>query len=158
MTEPAQRFRSIVDVLGVLQRPDGRVLLVRRSPKQEYAPGQLTLPGGHLEYGESVATGVLRELREEIDVDIDEADLEFCGLIHYGGGAGGRLGTVFTSRQWQGEPFNAEPDKHTGLVWAVPNQPPPDCHPYTTAVLHAFCTGTLYTPVNWPRQAREVGP
>ncbi|WP_329127458.1 NUDIX domain-containing protein [Streptomyces sp. NBC_01465] len=155
MTEASQRYRTIVDVLAVLQRSDGRVLLVRRAADAEYAPGLLTVVGGHLEDGETVSAGALREAHEEVGVTVDEENLEFCGLIHYRGEAGGRLGTVFMAQRWQGEPFNAEPDKHTGLVWAQPSQPPADCHPYTAAVLRAFSAGSLYTPVNWAPAATE---
>jgi ADP-ribose pyrophosphatase YjhB (NUDIX family) len=41
-----------------------RVLLCRLGPG-EMAPGQWTLPGGGVEFGEDPATGVLRELAEE---------------------------------------------------------------------------------------------
>ncbi|MBO1333013.1 NUDIX domain-containing protein [Streptomyces sp. VRA16 Mangrove soil] len=146
----------MVDVLAVLQRPDGRVLLVRRSPRQAYAPNLLTVPGGHLEHGESVAAGTLREVLEEVGLSVGESDLEFSGLIHYRGTSDARIGVVFAARRWRGEPYNAEPDKHTGLVWAAPTRPPADCHPYTAAALAAFCAGALYTPVNWGPAGPEV--
>ena len=53
-------------VLGVLRRPDGRVLLV----DQPYVDGW-SLPGGDLKRGESVREGLARELREELGVELD---------------------------------------------------------------------------------------
>ena len=52
-------------VLGVLRRPDGRVLLV----DQPYVAGW-SLPGGDLKRGESVRDALARELREELGVDL----------------------------------------------------------------------------------------
>jgi|ERR1035441_3402412 hypothetical protein len=49
----ADRYRSIVDVYALLQRPDGMILLLERSGTG-YADGQLCPPSGHLEAGESV--------------------------------------------------------------------------------------------------------
>ncbi len=54
-----------VGVLGVLRRPDGRVLLV----DQPYVVGW-SLPGGDLTWGESVQQGLQRELREELGLDL----------------------------------------------------------------------------------------
>lgn len=54
-----------VGVLGVLRRPDGRVLLV----DQPYVSGW-SLPGGDLRLGETVQQGLQRELREELGLDL----------------------------------------------------------------------------------------
>jgi len=54
-----------VGVLAVLQRPDGRVLLV----DQPYTEGW-SLPGGDLKRGETVGQGLARELREEVGLDV----------------------------------------------------------------------------------------
>lgn len=54
-----------VGVLGVLRRPDGRVLLV----DQPYVAGW-SLPGGDLTWGETVQQGLQRELREELGLDL----------------------------------------------------------------------------------------
>jgi 8-oxo-dGTP diphosphatase len=61
VTTPSYR----VGVLVVLRRPDGRVLLV----SQPYLDGW-ALPGGNLARGETPAVGAMRELREELGVDL----------------------------------------------------------------------------------------
>ncbi|MFQ6197053.1 NUDIX hydrolase [Streptomyces sp. NPDC000405] len=143
-------YRSVVDVMVLLHRPDGRVLLLRRAG-DVYASGLLAPPGGHLEAGETLVEGALREVGEEVGVVIAPADLEFCHLIHHRSPEGeARLGAVFTAQQWSGEPYNREPDKCSGLVWATPARPPADCVPYTAAVLDRFCTGVLFSMHGWP--------
>lgn len=54
-----------VGVLGVVTRPDGRLLLV----DQPYVEGW-SLPGGDLKRGETVAQALGRELREEIGLHV----------------------------------------------------------------------------------------
>ena len=49
-------------------RDDGRVLLVRR--KRPPLEGVLTLPGGRIEPGESLAAAAAREVREETSLEV----------------------------------------------------------------------------------------
>jgi ADP-ribose pyrophosphatase YjhB (NUDIX family) len=64
--------RPVVGVGGVVIR-DGRVLLVRRG--SEPLKGEWSIPGGTLELGETIAEGVVRELREETGLDVRVLDL-----------------------------------------------------------------------------------
>ncbi|MEV5379016.1 NUDIX domain-containing protein [Streptomyces nondiastaticus] len=151
------RYRSVVDVMVLLHRTDGRVLLLRRAG-DVYASGLLAPPGGHLEDGETVVEGALREAGEEVGVGIAPADLEFCHLIHHRSPEGqARLGVVFTTQRWSGEPRNREPGKCSALVWADPGRPPADCVPYTAAVLDRFCAGALFSAHGWPTTAGGGG-
>lgn len=54
----------------------GRVLIVRRQQAQ-YAPGQWCLPGGKVEYGETVDHAVTKELREETALECTSARFLF---------------------------------------------------------------------------------
>ncbi len=54
------RYRSIVDVYVLLRRADGCILLMERA-NTGYADGRLCPPSGHLEDGESVLEGAVRE-------------------------------------------------------------------------------------------------
>jgi 8-oxo-dGTP diphosphatase len=56
--------RPVVGVASVARTPDGRWLLIRRADVGEWA-----LPGGTLEWGETLRDNVARELREEAGVD-----------------------------------------------------------------------------------------
>jgi 8-oxo-dGTP diphosphatase len=50
-------------------REDGRFLVIRRS-QQVVAPGTYCFPGGGIEPGETVEMALIRELREELNVDV----------------------------------------------------------------------------------------
>lgn len=55
--------RPVVGIVAVARTPDGRLLLVRRGDN-----GAWGLPGGTLEWGETLVTGLGRELEEEAGV------------------------------------------------------------------------------------------
>lgn len=143
------RYRSIVDVYVLLQRPDGMVLLLERSGTG-YADGQLCPPSGHLEEGESVVQGAIREAKEETGVVIDPADLAFSHVVHHRNPHGqGRVGFFFTAARWQGEPANLEPRKCAGMTWADPARPPANTVPYTAAALARICQAAPFSVDGW---------
>jgi 8-oxo-dGTP diphosphatase len=145
----ADRYRTVVDVVVLLQRPDGMILLLERSGTG-YADGQLCPPSGHLEAGESVVQGAIREAREETGVRIDPPDLAFCHAIHYRNPDGqARVGFFFTVGRWRGEPVNREPHKCAGLVWADPACPPANTVPYTAVALAAITRGEWFSVDGW---------
>jgi 8-oxo-dGTP diphosphatase len=57
--------RPVVGVAVVARVPDGRWLLIRRADTGEWA-----LPGGTLEWGETIRELIPRELREEAGVEV----------------------------------------------------------------------------------------
>ena len=148
-TLAADRYRTIVDVYVLLRRADGTILLLERSGTG-YADGQLCPPSGHLEAGESVVQGAIRETREETGVLIDPADLAFSHVVHHRSPEGQpRIGFFFTAVRWQGEPANLELHKCAGLHWADPARPPANTVPYTAAALAAITGGASFSLDGW---------
>lgn len=56
--------RPVPVVRLIISDRDGRVLILRRH-KSEYASGEWCLPGGKVDYGETVEESIAKELREE---------------------------------------------------------------------------------------------
>ncbi len=107
----SDRYRCIVDVYALLRRRDGMILLLERSGTG-YADRQLCPPSGHLEAGESVVQGVIREAREEVGVLLHPGDLAFSHVVHHRNPLGqARIGFFFTASRWHGEPANLEPHR-----------------------------------------------
>ncbi|MCC6682580.1 MAG: NUDIX domain-containing protein [Phycisphaeraceae bacterium] len=54
-----------------LRRDDGRWLLIRRGDKVLLSPGGVCFPGGGIEIGEAPEAAAVREIREELGVEVD---------------------------------------------------------------------------------------
>jgi 8-oxo-dGTP diphosphatase len=98
--------RPVVEVaVGVLMNDAGAVLLGQRPVGKPYA-GYWEFPGGKIESGETLFTALSRELQEEIDVRIEDAE-EFMVLEHDYPHAYVRL-HICLVRSWQGQPRGLE--------------------------------------------------
>lgn len=58
---------------GIIQRADGAVLLIRRSPTSKTDPGCWDLPGGKMDRGERLVDTLAREAREETGLTVHGA-------------------------------------------------------------------------------------
>ena len=56
------------DCVGFLIRTGGAVLAERRAMTKPVMPGALSIPGGHVETGESLDDALRRELKEELNI------------------------------------------------------------------------------------------
>jgi 8-oxo-dGTP diphosphatase len=98
--------RPVVEVaVGVLMNDVGAVLLGQRPVGKPYA-GYWEFPGGKIESGESLFAALSRELLEEIDVLIEDAE-EFMVLEHDYPHAYVRL-HICLVKSWQGQPRGLE--------------------------------------------------
>lgn len=67
--------RKLVNVVAaVVEREDGRVLITQRLPGAVF-PLHWEFPGGKVEPGEDDATALRREMREELDTDVEVGTL-----------------------------------------------------------------------------------
>jgi 8-oxo-dGTP diphosphatase len=95
--------------VGILLRPDGRFLLNTR-PAGKPCAGSWEFPGGKMEPGETVVDTLRRELREELAIEIGEANddcREIQVVEHTYPHAVVRL-HVCVVRRWHGEPRAVE--------------------------------------------------
>ncbi len=51
-----------------------KVFLPKRSTTKKFLPGVYELPGGHIEYGEDIVSGLVREIREEFGMRVQVGD------------------------------------------------------------------------------------
>ena len=75
--------RTLTEVaVGIVQRPDGQYLLTTRPQGKAYA-GYWEFPGGKLEAQESVVAALRRELQEEINITIPDAEMVRTDVVDY---------------------------------------------------------------------------
>lgn len=139
---PKPRHREIVDLHLILLRGED-ILLARRSGTG-YADGLLNAPSGHLEDGEDVRSGMIREAREEIGIELAPEELEAVLVMQHRSPSGqARIGWFFAARLAEGaaEPANMEPDKCSELAWYPLVDLPHDMVAYCRAGIDAYRTG-----------------
>jgi 8-oxo-dGTP diphosphatase len=92
---------SIHVVAGVLRDESGRVLIAQR-PAGKVLAGRWEFPGGKLDAGEAPYDGLVRELREELGIEVADAS----PLMKYDVDYPERRVTldVWTVMSWSGEP------------------------------------------------------
>lgn len=105
---------AVAVAVAVMERPDGRVLLARRPASKVYA-GYWEFPGGKVEHGETVLRALVREVQEELGVDVQRADPWITNVFTYPH-ATVRL-HFFRVRAWTGEVRARE---HDALSWEDP--------------------------------------
>lgn len=121
-------------VFGIVFNPAGQVLLVENS----YAPGW-RLPGGGVDFGETIAETLVRELQEEIGVT--STTYRLLGVYQrFQYGASNQL-FAFTVTGYEGEP-KADGIEILRLIWADPAHLPEGVEPGTARRIAEAYSGT----------------
>ena len=121
---------------------ENQILLSRRF-NTGYADGQYSVPAGHLDGGETVMDAAAREAEEEVGVNIEPSDMTFSTVMHRmeGDQEDERVDFFVHVHQWQGEPFNAEPEKCDDLRWVDFRYLPVNLVPYVRQALENHMAG-----------------
>lgn len=61
-------------VRGIIKNENGEILIVKRHPKSRTDPEMWELPGGKVEKGEFFADALVREIKEETNLDVEVGD------------------------------------------------------------------------------------
>ncbi|MBP6882463.1 MAG: NUDIX domain-containing protein [Candidatus Levybacteria bacterium] len=111
-----------IDYIGIgagaaLVNSHGQIFLARRGEKAKNEKGKWQIPGGTVEFGETLEETVIREVREEFGVEIEILDrLEIHNHIiheekqHW-------VAVSFICKLTKGEPMILEPDKVSEIGW-----------------------------------------
>lgn len=95
---------------------DGRVLLTQR-PKGKSMAGLWEFPGGKVEPGETPEAALIRELKEELDIDTWSSCLAPLTFASHNYDDFHLLMPLFACRKWQGLPRGMEDQ---ALAWVRP--------------------------------------
>ena len=111
-----------VDYIGVgsgamIFNSEGKVFMSQRGPKCRNEKGKWDFPGGSVDFGEKCEEAIIREIKEEHDMDIEVVELlEVVNHIipeegqHW-------VSPSFIAKHVSGEAKIMEPEKCTGLRW-----------------------------------------
>lgn len=127
----------LIVVAAALIDADGRVLVQQRQPGGALA-GLWEFPGGKLEPHETPEAALLRELNEELAIDVNRNSVTPCGFACEALGKRHLLLLLYIVRKWRGTP---KPLEASALQWLSPEQlydipmPPADA-PLVTQLEH----------------------
>lgn len=122
-------MRRGIDYIGVgvgaiLINPEGKLFLSRRGPNAKNERGLWEFPGGSVEFGETLAEALRREMREEYGIEIEVGELlDIVDHIlpeehqHW-------ISPTFICRISHGEPIIREPGKCSQIGWFRPDEIP----------------------------------
>lgn len=118
-----KNFPTAVLVVAIaLVDPDGRVLMQMR-PQGKAHGGLWEFPGGKVEPGEGPETALIREIQEELGVEVKARDLtplSFASGAATGDPASaGLVMLLYTCRHWIGEPRNLDAET---IAWIEPHR------------------------------------
>ena len=114
-------------VVGALVH-EGQVLLAHRSPHKRAYPDIWDLPGGVVEAGESELDALVRELREELGVQVATASASHLCRVTLRAADEAAVLSAWLVREWSGTPANVAPEEHTDIGWFDVAGLPPLAH------------------------------
>lgn len=106
----------MIVVAAALADRERRVLLQQRAPGRAMA-GLWEFPGGKVEQGELPEAALVRELREELGIELAAGDLAPACFASATVGASHMILLLYICRHWRGAP---QPLDASALLWARP--------------------------------------
>src|SRR5512140_2472104 len=131
-----------VDYIGVgvgalIVDAQGRLFFARRGPQAQKERGLWEFPGGSVEFGETLAEALKREMREEYGIEITVGEL--LDVVDHILPQEGQhwVSPSFICSILSGEPAIREPEKCSAIAWYAPQEVPADLTEVTRQNLEA---------------------
>lgn len=95
-----------------------KVFLARRANTKKFLPNVFELPSGHIEFGEDIEVGLKREVREELNKDIELGD-SFAVFTYVNEVKGSHSIEVIYFAKWLGgiDDITLNPEDHSEYAW-----------------------------------------
>jgi 8-oxo-dGTP diphosphatase len=135
-----ERHKLKVAVYALLIKDD-KILLVRRF-NTGWNDGNYSLPAGHLDPNETIASALIREAKEEVGVSLEPENIQLVHTMH-------RMNThidfFFVATKREREPINAEPDKCDDVRWFPIGELPENMVPSVRAAITHYQDGVAFS-------------
>ena len=110
--------KLVLVAAGALIDPDGRVLIAQR-PQGKNMAGLWEFPGGKVESGERPEEALIRELKEELAIEVSEACLAPFTFASHTYPDFHLLMPLYLCRRWKGTPIAVEA---SAIRWVRPRE------------------------------------
>jgi len=140
------RFKMIASSYAFFIK-ENTILLSRRF-QTGYMDGKLSVPAGHVEDGETITQALVREIHEEVGIDLLPNQYTLTHIMHRKSDDI-RMDFFFQIHSWNGTPKNQEPQKCNELLWVPYDNLPSDTIPYISLAIHCSTHTVLYSEFGW---------
>jgi 8-oxo-dGTP pyrophosphatase MutT (NUDIX family) len=107
-----------------------------------YNDGEYELPGGHVEADEDLINAMIREAKEELNIELKREDLKIEHILHHY--KGNCMKFIISSEKYDGDLKIGEPDKCEKLEWFNVNNLPENTDKKLMKVLKEIKKGIFY--------------
>lgn len=142
----SSRFTMIVAVHLLLYK-NGKVLLARRY-NTGYEDGNFSVPAGHVEEGESCLEAMIREAKEEVNIEIMLPNLTLAHVMHRNTDRES-VDFFFVCKEWKGVPVVNEKDKCDKIEWFFVNELPPNTIGYIRQAIGFWQAAQSYSELGF---------
>ena len=143
----AREYFKFISAVHLFLIKDGKILLLRRF-NTGYQDGNYSVPAGHIDGEERATSAMIREAKEEVDIDISENQLRMVHAMHIKSDEE-RIDFFFEATKWQGEPKIMETNKCDDLSWFPINQLPQNVIPYVKAGIENYGKKISFSEFGW---------
>lgn len=120
------REKFLCSIYIIIRNKNNEILLQRRSNTKLWC-GFLALPAGHVDEGENVYDALIREAKEELNIDVNINDICDTFVVNRTNKElSPYFDVYFEINNYEGEITINEPDKCLELVWCDINDLPYD--------------------------------
>ncbi len=134
----------------IIINKQGEILLGKRSSDEETADcemkeeGTWTLPGGRIEYGETLEEAAIREIKEETDLDVKEENLHLICVQNDLNEHAHFISVGFVCYEFSGMPKMMEPLEIVTWKWFPKNELPRNIFTPSKKTLDSFLKRQFY--------------
>jgi 8-oxo-dGTP diphosphatase len=114
-----ERIQRIVATAFITK--NGKLLVAKRREDEDLFPGDYELPGGKLKFGEDPKTALKREIKEELDVDININEPFHCFTYYSDNKDIQYVEIVFFAELNESED-NIKLNDHTAIAWITKDE------------------------------------
>lgn len=147
MTIKYEDYATANQAVLVIFKKDNKVAFMLRQ-NTGWMDGHYGLPGGRVDNGESYTAAAIREVKEEVGITLQPADLKPVLTLQRHSDDSDWVDIAFEVTNWEGELTNAEPDVHAEITWLAIDDLPHNMVPSMREVF-SYLDGKAYIEYGW---------
>lgn len=135
--------RKTAVVVRLILEKDDKLLFLKKTVQNG---GGFSLVGGKVDDGESAHDAIVRESKEEADIEIKRKHLRLLHIFQRHSGS--ELILLFTAKKWKGEPQSQELDKFKKASWIAKTDLPKNVSQVTQHLVDKYFSRKFFSEEN----------